>query len=103
MSSYKKDSLKFDGTNFSLWKGYMKCHLQCMGMAYWSMVTKVYVPPQGGPTTLNEITYAENNMRTKEDLLSTLTDSELSNVIDLPTAYEIWIKLELLHGDKYVK
>jgi len=100
MSSYKKDSLMFDGTNFALWKGCMKCHLQCMGMAYWSMVTKVYVPPQGGPTTLNEITDAQNNLWTKEALLSALTDSELSNFIDLPTAYEIWIKLELLYeGD----
>jgi len=104
MSSYKKDSLKFDGTNFNLRKGRMKCHLRCMGVAYWTMVTTQYVPPQGGPKTQNEITDAENNLQTMEALLSSLSDSELSNVIDLPTAFEIWQKLELLHeGDKYVK
>jgi len=41
------------------------------------MVTKVYVPPQGGPTTLNEIIDAENNLQTKEALLSALSNLEL--------------------------
>jgi len=104
MSSYKKDSPKFDGTNFTLWKGRMKCHLECMGKAYLAMVSKPYVPPQGGPTTLNEITEAENNLWTKEALLSALNDSDLSNVIDLPTTYEILTKLEILYeGDEFVK
>jgi len=102
--SYKKDSLKFDGTNFNLWKGCMKCHLKCMGMAYWTIVITKYTPPQGGLKAPNEITDVENNLWTIEALLSALSDLELSNVIDLPTAFEIWEKLKLLHeGDKYVK
>lgn len=104
MSSYKKDSPRFDGTNYTLWKNHMECHLQCMGMQYWIMASKRYTPPQNGPRTIDEIRDAENNLQAKEALLSALSDSEMTNVIDLKTAYEIWEKLELLHeGDKYVK
>jgi len=104
MSSYKKDSLKFDGTNFNLWKSHMQCHLQSMGMQYWTMASTKYTPPQNDLKNANEITYVENNLQTKEALLNALSDSELTNVVDLQTAFEIWEKLELLHeGDKYVK
>ena len=37
---FRKESLKFDGTNFNSWKDKMKTHLLCMGLGYW-LVTKV--------------------------------------------------------------
>ena len=37
---FRKDSLKFDGTNYDSWKDKMKTHLLCMGPRYW-LVTKV--------------------------------------------------------------
>ena len=37
---FKKDSLKFDGTNYDSWKEKMKTHLLCMGLGYW-ILTKL--------------------------------------------------------------
>ena len=37
---FRKDSLKFDGTNYDSWKDKMKTHLLCMGPGYW-LITKV--------------------------------------------------------------
>ena len=36
---FRKDSLKFDGTNYDSWKDKMKTHLLCMGPGY-SLITK---------------------------------------------------------------
>ena len=36
----RKDSLKFDGTNYDIQKEKMKSHLLCMGLGYW-ILTKV--------------------------------------------------------------
>ena len=37
---FKKESSKFDGTNYDSWKDKMKTHLLCMGPGYW-LITKV--------------------------------------------------------------
>ena len=34
-SMFRKDSLKFDGTNYDSQKEKMKTHLLCMGLGYW--------------------------------------------------------------------
>ena len=38
---FRKDSPKFDGTNYDRWKDKKKTHLLCMGPGYW-LVTKVF-------------------------------------------------------------
>lgn len=53
--AYKKDSLRFDGINYSLWKIQMECHLRCIGKDYWKITKNMYSVPQNGPTTLDEI------------------------------------------------
>ena len=37
---FRKESLKFDDTNYDSWMDNMKTHLLCMGRGYW-LVTKV--------------------------------------------------------------
>jgi len=104
MSTYKKDSLRFDGTNYSIWKSHLECHLQCMGEAYWVLTKDEYNPPEKGPSTPDELKDTENNLRAKEALLSALIDSKMTNVFGLKTTHEIWKKLENLYeGDEYVK
>ena len=34
-SMFRKDSIKFDGTNYDSWKKKTKTHLLCMGPGYW--------------------------------------------------------------------
>ena len=36
---FKKESLKFDGTNYDSWKDKMKTHLLCIGLGHW-LITK---------------------------------------------------------------
>lgn len=97
MANYKKDSPMFDGTNYSLWNTQMECHLRCIGEPYQSITSNRYVIP---PNSI----YAEYNIRAKEVLLSAFTDTEMTNVMELKTAYEIQKKLETLYeGDANVK
>ena len=35
VSMFRKESPKFDGTNYDSWKDKMKTHLLCIGLAYW--------------------------------------------------------------------
>lgn len=67
----------------------MQCHLRCIGEEYWKITKNLYNVPQNGPTTLDEIKESECNIRDKEALLSALSDSEMTNVMDLETAHEI--------------
>jgi len=62
MSTYKKDSPRFDGTNYCLWKIRMECHLKCMGDAYWLITKDKYEPPEKGPSTPDELKDAENKI-----------------------------------------
>jgi len=62
MSTYKKDSPRFDGLNFTAWKSCMECHIQCMGYQYWNITSTKYVPPRNGPTTIDEVRGVENNL-----------------------------------------
>ncbi|GLJ42404.1 hypothetical protein SUGI_0878450 [Cryptomeria japonica] len=79
----------------------MEVHLKCLGEDYWKITKNSSTIPQNRPTTLAKIKEDEHNIRVKEALLSALTDSEMSNVMGLQTAHEIWEKLEILYeGDK---
>ena len=103
MVTYKKDSPRFDRKNYSLCKTQMECHLRCIGQAYWNIKSNRYVIPQNGPTTVAEIRDVEYNIRAKEALLSALTNTKLTNVMHMKTAYEIWKNLETLYdGDANV-
>lgn len=103
MATYKKDSSRFDCTNQSLWKNCMECHLRFIGEPYQDITKDKYTIPTNGPSTLNEIKSVEYNIRAKEALLSALTDSEMTSVMELQTIHEIWKKLETLYErDNYV-
>lgn len=102
--SFKKDSLRFDGVDYTLLKTQMECHLQYIGEDYRKITRNVYNAPQNGSTTLDEIKEAELNIRDKEALLSALSNYERTNVMDLQTAHYIQNNLETLYeGDNHVK
>lgn len=82
----------------------MEVHLKCLGEDYWKITKNVYVVHQNGPSTPDEVKKEEHNIREKEALISASTDCEMTNVMGLQTAHEIWVKLEVLYeGDKQVK
>lgn len=92
---FKKDSLGFDGSNYTMWKRHMEVHLKCLEEDYWKITKNTYFVPQNGPSTLDEV---------KEAFLSALIDSKMINVIELQTAHETWEKLEILYeGNTQVK
>ena len=104
---FKKESPKFDGTNYDSWKDNMKTHLVWKGLGYW-LVTKAY----------KDIVQEDNiesftkehrevfmcNIRAREEILSTLAESEYSQVKLLKTSHKIWKALEANYeGDKHEK
>ncbi|GLJ53405.1 hypothetical protein SUGI_1138930 [Cryptomeria japonica] len=86
---FKKDSLRLDGSNYTIWKKWMEVHLKCLGDDYWKMNKNAYVVPRNGPSTTDEIKEDEYNIKVKEALLSALADSEMTNVMELQTIHEI--------------
>lgn len=104
MVTYKKDSPRFDGTNYSLWKNCMECYLRCIGEPYQDISKDKCIIPTNGPSTPNEIKSVEYFTRAKKALLSSLIDFEMTNIMELQTAHEIQKKWETLYeGDSYVK
>lgn len=53
--AFKKDSLRFYGTNYTLWKSQIHVYLRCIGEEYWKITKNSYNVPQNGPTIPNEI------------------------------------------------
>lgn len=94
---FKKDSLRFDGRNNTMWKNRMEVHLKCLGEDYRKITKNVYGVPQNGPSTPNEVKEDEYNFRAKEALLSALIDFEMTNVMELQIVQEIQGKLEILY------
>lgn len=86
---FKKESLRFDGSNYTIWKDWMECHLKCLGDDYWKIIENTYNFPQNGPVTGNEIKDAKHNIRAIQALLSSPTHSKMTNVMGLYTAHEI--------------
>lgn len=75
----------------------MKCNLGCTREEYWKITNNEYSVPHNGPTTLDEIKEEKFNIRANEELLSSLSNSEMTNVMDLEISHEMWIKLETLY------
>ncbi|GLJ31713.1 hypothetical protein SUGI_0637460 [Cryptomeria japonica] len=74
----------------------MEVHFKCLGEDYWKITKNAYVVPQSGLSTPDGVKEVKYNIRAKEELLSALTDSEMTNVMELHTTHEIWEKLEIL-------
>jgi hypothetical protein len=62
-----------------------------------------YIIPNDGTSTLNDLRDVECNITKKEEFLSALTNTEMTNVMDLKNAHEISKKLKTLYeGDNQV-
>ena len=104
---FRKNSPKFDGTNYDSWMDKMKTRLLCMGPGYW-LLTKV-------EKTIVEEDKLENyteeerdlfmcNIRVREALLLIMPKNEYTQVKLLKTSHEIWKALESNYeGDKHAK
>ena len=94
---FRKESLKFDGTNFDNQKDKIKTHVLCMGPRYW-LVTKVSKDIMK-EENLESCTEKQRevfmcNIRAREAILSALPESEYSQVKQMKTSHEIWKTLE---------
>ena len=88
---FRKESPRFDDTNYDIWKDQMKIHLLCMGLGY-CLVTKT---SKNIAKEDNLETYTEEqrevfmcNIRERKVILSTLPKSEYSQVKLLKTSHE---------------
>lgn len=70
---YRKESPRFDGTNYKLWKERMKIHLRCLRDEIWEITEKGYTlhdPSFGTLTPADEKKNVDNDVSAKETLLS---------------------------------
>ena len=78
-SMFRKDSPKFDGTNYDRWKEKMKIHLLCMGSRYWILrksEKKIIKEKDLETCTKVETDLFMCDMRAREALLTTLLEIE---------------------------
>ncbi|GLJ37832.1 hypothetical protein SUGI_0769570 [Cryptomeria japonica] len=104
-SIFRKDSLKFDGTNYSIWKIGRETHLNYIGRDIWEVTNNGYVGPtpnQPNPPTLGKD--QENDCKAREALLSALSNQQIMRLSDQSTTKAIWDKLGTFNeGDTTVK
>ena len=89
---FKKDSLKFDGTNYERWKEKMKIHLLCMDPEHWILKksTKKIIEEKDLETCINiERYFFMCDMRAIEELFTTLLEIEYNQVKSLATSHLI--------------
>ena len=104
---FKKDSLKFNGTNYDGWKENIKTHLLCMGLGY-QILTKlekiIIAEKDLEICTEEERDLFMCDMRAREVLLIALTKIEYNQVKSLATSHLIWKVLEnSFEGDAHYK
>ena len=104
---FRKESPKFDGTNFGSQKDKMKTHLLCMGPGYW-LVTKaskeIVEEDDLESCTEEQREVFMCNIRAREAILLALPASEYSQVKQLKTSHKIWKTLEANYeGDTHTK
>ena len=79
MNMFRKDSPRFNGSNYDSWKEKMKTHLLCMGLDYWLLMkAKKEIVEE---SKLKECSEGERglfmcNMRAREALLLALPYNE---------------------------
>ena len=72
---FRKDILKFDGTNYDSWKEKMKAQLLCMGRGYWifKKLEKIIIAKNDLETcTKAKRDFFMCDMRAREELLTIL-------------------------------
>lgn len=66
---------RLDGTNYYTWKLSLEYHLNSLSFVILDIIKNSYIVPNGGPTTLNGIKNHENNAKTRNVLIRSLSES----------------------------
>ena len=107
VNMFRKESPKFDGTNFDNQKDKMKTHLLCMGPGYWlpTKTSRIIIDEDNLETyTKEQRGVFMCNIRERKEILSTLPESDYSHIKLLKTSHEIWKTLEANYeGDTHAK
>ena len=102
---FRKDSPKFDGTNYDSWKEKMKTHQLRMDLGYWILekLAKTTIAQSSLETcTREERELFMCDMRAREALLSALPKIKYKQVKSLDTSHKIWKALEnSFDGDEH--
>lgn len=79
----------------------MSGYLVSLGCKTWKEVDNKYVQQENGLTTPNEIQAYEENEKARYAIFNALSKIELTKVISLNTAYEVWQELkEIYEGNE---
>lgn len=95
---------KFDGSNHYFWKMRMESHLNSMNFEIWNFFLEGYTHPFTSLTTLNEIRAHVNNGKSRNAIISRLSNKQILKVMDYKFAKDVWEKLSNIYvGEKKIK
>lgn len=99
----KKEGPKFTKDNYWIWIDRMKIYLKGMECQYWEHVVNMYQTPTN-PLTIDQLKVEQENIQALEAIVSTLSNSEYTDVHGLEIAYELWENLKNIYGgDEHVE
>ena len=92
-------TLKFDGTNYDVWKIRMLDNFRAMGPNYIKRIVDVDFPP---PKNSQELSFEDEenshlDTQVSNGLICVLSDVVLASIMPFRNAHELWTKLQ----DKY--
>jgi hypothetical protein len=107
MSSHEGNSTNkaplFNGTKFSFWKVRMRTYIMALGEDVWDVVDTGYVKPVVLANKDDNIEFSFNT-KAMNAIVSGLAEVELTKVMHLGTAKEMWDKLiRSYEGNEKVK
>ena len=76
----------FIGENYAYWSVRMKCHLMSLGWKAWATTEKEYKIEDQAPTDLVELGQHEGNAKSLNAILSGLTNSVFTKVMQCKTS-----------------
>ena len=87
----------FIGENYAYWRVRMKFHLMSLGWKVWEATEKEYKIGDQIPTYLKELGQYEGNAKSLNAILSGLTNSIFTKVMQCKTAKQVWDKLKFIY------
>lgn len=94
----------FDGENYALWNGRMHVYRLAKGYDIWETIKQGYDAKASPPTNEKGWKFVEYDAKSKNSIMSGLTQSVYVKVLGCEITKELWGKLQNIYeGDSKVK
>ena len=87
----------FIGENYAYWSVRMRCHMMSLGWKFWEATEKEHNIGNLYPTDTLELGEYEGNGKALNAILSGLTNTVFTKVLQCTSANQAWYKLEIIY------